>query len=354
LSISSPFGRLFIGGYCSGFFTTLLYISQSMINLALFFFAEVGAQVSSQQLLHPRNLHQGRYDFVSLCRAVPELAGVIQLNPRGEQTINFADSASVLLLNQALLAGYYQVRHWQLPPGYLCPPIPGRADYVHYLADLLARNYQETPKGKQIKLLDIGTGANVIYPIIAAQSYGWQVTGTDIDPVAVKAASLIVAANAALKSRITIVAQPDSEAIFSGIIANEQRFHLTMCNPPFFASAVEAEAASSRKWNNLGKAGQVGQRNFAGQQHELWCDGGELRFVSRMITQSQLFKPQVCWFSSLVSQQKHLAPLQKLLRSVGVVQSEVIDMRQGQKVSRILAWSYLNAEQQRHWCQELS
>ena len=122
--------------------------------------------------------------------------------------------------------------------------------------------------------------------------------------------------------------------------------------PPFFASEQEAQAASSRKWANLGKVAQGHQRNFAGQQHELWCDGGELKFVSRMITQSQLFKPQVCWFSSLVSQQKHLAPLQKLLRSVGVVQSEVIEMRQGQKVSRILAWSFLSTEQQQYWCRE--
>ena len=307
--------------------------------------------MSLPQLLHPRNLHQGRYDFSVLTAAEPQLAEFVCSNPAGEPTIDFADPAAVMMLNKALLAKYYQVKYWQLPGGYLCPPIPGRADYVHYLADLLARSYPALPTGKQIQLLDIGTGANVIYPIIAAQSYGWQVTGSDIDKVALKAAALIVTANAALKLRITIVAQPDVEAIFSGVIASGQRFHLTMCNPPFFTSQAEAEAASSRKWTNLGKAEQGGRRNFAGQQHELWCDGGELKFVSRMITQSQLFKQQVCWFSSLVSQQKHLAPLQKLLRSVGVVQSEVIEMRQGQKVSRILAWSFLTAEQQQHWCQ---
>lgn len=307
--------------------------------------------MSLPQLLHPRNLHQGRYDFAKLTATEPQLAAFVRTNPAGEPTIDFTDPSAVLMLNKALLAKYYQVKYWQLPDGYLCPPIPGRADYVHYLADLLARSYPALPEGKQVQLLDIGTGANVIYPIIAAQSYGWQVTGTDIDNVALKAAALIVTANAILKPRITIVAQPDAEAIFSGVIASGQRFHLTMCNPPFFASQADAEAASNRKWTNLGKAEQGGRRNFAGRQHELWCEGGELKFVSRMITQSQLFKQQVCWFSSLVSQQKHLAPLQKLLRSVGVVQSEVIEMRQGQKVSRILAWSFLTAAQQQHWCQ---
>ncbi|WP_215398606.1 23S rRNA (adenine(1618)-N(6))-methyltransferase RlmF [Rheinheimera oceanensis] len=305
--------------------------------------------MSSLSLLHPRNLHQGRYDFAALITALPELATYVRLTPSAEATIDFTDNQAVLLLNQALLAKYYQVKYWQLPPGYLCPPIPGRADYVHYLADLLARSYSDLPKGKRIKLLDIGTGANVIYPVIASQSYGWQVYGTDIDAVAVKAAALIVAANPALKSHINIVQQHDTKAIFSGVIKSGQRFNLTMCNPPFFASEAEAEAASRRKWTNLGKADQGHQRNFAGQQHELWCEGGELKFISQMIIESQLFKQQVCWFSTLVSQQKHVSILKKLLRSVGAVQSEVIEMRQGQKVSRILAWSFLTPQQQIQW-----
>lgn len=304
--------------------------------------------MSSQSLLHPRNIHQGRYNFAALIKALPALEAVICTNPSGEATIDFSDNNAVMLLNQALLACYYKVQFWLLPPGYLCPPVPGRADYVHYLADLLARSLDNVPKGRQIALLDIGTGANLIYPIIASQSYGWQVYGSDTDPLAVKTAKVIVASNPALRSQVQVI-QQQGNAMFSGVIMPQQRFHLTMCNPPFFASQQEAEAASRRKWVNLGKAAQGQQRNFAGQQHELWCPGGELAFINQMITESQLFKSQVCWFTTLVSQQKHLVPLQKLLRSVGAVQTEVIEMRQGQKVSRILAWSYLSAAQQQQW-----
>nr|WP_245217606.1 23S rRNA (adenine(1618)-N(6))-methyltransferase RlmF [Rheinheimera maricola] len=299
--------------------------------------------------MHPRNIHQGRYDFTALIKVLPALKGFILNNPSGEPTIDFSDNNAVFTLNQALLACYYNVRLWQLPPGYLCPPVPGRADYVHYVADLLAAGFAGVvPLGKQIALLDVGTGANVIYPIIASQSYGWQVCGTETDPVAVKSAKVIVASNSGLRANVSIVQQYDN-AMFSGVIMPERRFHLTMCNPPFFASQAEAEAASSRKWANLGKATQGHQRNFAGQQHELWCNGGELAFISQMITESQLFKTQVCWFTTLVSQQKHLAVLQKLLRSVGVAQTQIIEMRQGQKVSRILAWSFLTAVQQQGW-----
>lgn len=65
-----------------------------------------------------------------------------------------------------------------------------------------------------------------------------------------------------------------------------------------------------------------------------------------MINESLQFKQQVGWFSSLVSQQKHLTPLQALLKNVGVAQHRIIAMRQGQKVSRILAWSFLPPGQQ--------
>ena len=304
----------------------------------------------TSSLLHPRNPHQGRYDLAELCRVTPQLSAFIINSPSGEPTLDFANEKAVLCLNQALLASYYQVAYWQLPPGYLCPPIPGRADYVHYLADLLSRSTGVLPKGKQYRLLDIGTGASCIYPIIASQSYGWQVLASDIDATAIKAASVLVGANPGLKRSIKLIRQLNSSAIFQGVLTAETKVHLTMCNPPFYSSAAQAAEASTRKWTNLGKAGNGATRNFAGQQHELWCEGGELQFIRNMITESQLFKQQVCWFSCLVSQQKHVAPLQKLLRDVRVAQQEVIDMRQGNKVSRILAWSYLNEAQQQHWC----
>lgn len=284
---------------------------------------------------------------------MPALQQFVQLNQAGQQTIDFSDNAAVRALNQALLSKFYQIKFWQLPCGYLCPPVPGRADYVHYIADLLSRGYAEMPTGKQVSMLDIGTGANVIYPIIASQSYGWQVYGSEIDNVAVNVAKAIVASNPVLKQRVRILQQVPG-AIFTGVINRQQQIHLTMCNPPFYSSAAEADAASARKWANLGKENQGAARNFAGQQHELWCTGGELAFISQMIRESAMFKHNVCWFTSLVSQQKHVNPLLKLLKNNGAVQTEVIEMRQGQKISRILAWSFLTVAQQQNWPQQPS
>lgn len=319
-------------------------------------------QMSKSPLLHPRNPHQGRYDFGKLIKACPELTNFLKANPAGDNTIDFSDPKAVMCLNKALLAHFYQVKNWQIPEGYLCPPIPGRADYIHNLADLLAKGHQnKVPTGKSIKVLDIGTGANCIYPIIGSQSYGWQFTGTDIDPVSVKTARAIAQSNTNLKNHIHLRQQHDSTAIFNGIVTSEDRFDVTMCNPPFHASLAEALASNQRKTKNLSKKNfkakgtpsnrQKESLNFGGQMAELYCEGGEIAFIKRMAKESVKFAEQVCWFSSLVSRNENVRPLKILLGKLGAKNIEVMEMRQGQKISRMLAWSFIDAQGRCLWAE---
>jgi 23S rRNA (adenine1618-N6)-methyltransferase len=298
--------------------------------------------------LHPRNPHRGRYDFSALCQACPALQGFLKSNPAGDQTIDFSDEKAVLCLNQALLAHTYQVRHWTIPKGYLCPPIPGRADYIHYLADLLANSNQgQLPTAKSVRVLDIGMGANCIYPILGSQSYGWKFVATDIDPISIKTARLIVESNACLSKLVSVVQQKQRSAIFKGILRRGDRYALTMCNPPFHASIEAAQAGSQRKVTNLNKGRTTkgpAKLNFGGQNTELWCPGGEVRFVSRMIQESVEFAAQVRWFTCLISKRENLRPLKKQLAHCGAQQVEIIQMSQGQKISRILAWNFADVD----------
>jgi len=238
---------------------------------------------SAKSALHPRNRHTGRYDFPALIAGSPELARFVILNPYGKQSIDFANPDAVRVFNRALLKQFYGIAHWDIPPGYLCPPIPGRADYLHGLADLLAsQNNGVIPRGA-IQALDIGTGANCIYPLIGQREYGWRFSGTDIDSVALASARTIVSANK-LNKTISLRQQSDPQRIFAGVLQPDERFDITLCNPPFHASEAEASSGSQRKWRNLGKLDskrKLPVLNFGGQARELWCEGGELAFVGR-------------------------------------------------------------------------
>ena len=294
--------------------------------------------------LHPRNLHHGRYDLKKLCQVCPQLAQYIITNPKDEPTIDFSNADALRVLNQALLNYFYHVDFWQIPPGYLCPPIPGRVDYIHYLADLLAEDAGgSVPRGKQVKVLDIGTGANCIYPILGSQIYNWSFVATDIDPVSIKTAKLIVKSNQNLKPFIKLRLQKNEKSIFDGIIKPQDRFALTICNPPFHASMEKALAGSARKVNNLSK-GQAGNNqlklNFGGQKNELCCVGGEIAFLKQMCRESKNYGEQVNWFTSLVSKSTNIPPLKKLLTQLAAKQIKVIKMSQGQKESRLIAWRF--------------
>lgn len=322
--------------------------------------------------LHPRNQHRERYDFSALIKSCPALAAAVSPNAYGDLSIDFANPLSVKQLNQALLRHFYQVKFWDIPEGYLCPPIPGRADYVHYLADLLRDTesnprLDEIPRGKKIAALDIGMGANCIYPILGSRLFGWGFVGSDVDPVSVDTANMMVSANLTLKGQVRCRLQQSAKHIFKGVIQADELFDITLCNPPFHRSLAEASAGAKRKVANLAfnKAKKSGQKklktrdqqsvksvalNFGGQKAELWCPGGEAAFIEQMIIESADFSQQCLWFSSLVSKKETLAAIYKRLKSVNAIEVKTIEMQQGNKVTRIVAWTFLDKEAQAQWC----
>lgn len=267
-------------------------------------------------------------------QAHPSLSQYVRLNAYGDDSIDFANPQAVKALNQALLKHYYGVAEWDIPKNYLCPPIPGRADYVHYLADLLA----ESGITEQVRLLDIGTGANLVYPLIAAHAYDWQCVCVDIDAKALRNAQQIIDANG-LQQQISVRQQPNPGSIFKGVILPGEQFTVTLCNPPFHASAEEALAGTQRKWRGLGKKPPQAL-NFGGQSNELFCEGGEAAFLTTMIRESKLFAKQCMWFTTLVSKATNLPLVYRELKKVQSVTVKTVEMAQGQKQSRFVAWTF--------------
>ena len=245
--------------------------------------------------LHPRNRHHSRYDLATLCQVNPELRQFLTLTPAGEQSVDFANPLAVKALNKALLAHFYAVANWDIPDGFLCPPVPGRADYIHHLADLLAEASGTIPANASI--LDIGVGANCIYPLIGVHEYGWRFTGSETSSQALSSAQAIISANPGLNRAIRLRRQKESGAIFNGIIHKNEQYDATLCNPPFHDSAAAARAGSERKRRNLG-LNKDDALNFGGQQQELWCEGGEVAFIKKMIEESKGFASK-CFFTWL-------------------------------------------------------
>ena len=275
--------------------------------------------------LHPRNKNRERYNFKELIESCPELEFFVIMNKYDDQSINFADPKAVKMLHKALL--------------------------MHHIADLIcSSNFGAMPEGEKITCLDIGVGANCIYPIIGRTEYGWSFIGTDIDPVALASANKIIELNPGLKGAVECRLQPSSKDYFYGVFTREERVDMTVCNPPFHASAEDALVAAKRKVNNLSdKKVDAVKLNFGGHSNELWCEGGEGRFVKTMISESKKFGKSCFWFSCLISKQSNLKLVNKILKDTEAEKVEIIPMGQGNKTSRIVAWTFLTAEEQKEW-----
>lgn len=294
--------------------------------------------------LHPNNRHNKGYDFKELCEAFPPLEAFSFVNTYGTETIDFANQKAVKSLNTALLFKYYKVKFWEFPEDNLCPAIPGRVDYIHYLADLL----KASGISENAKVLDIGIGANCIYSLLGNAEYGWKFVGTDIDAKSLEYAKLIIKENGLGKS-IKLKQQAHSTQVLKGILDETDKFSAAMCNPPFYGSQEEAMMANTRKLTGLGNENDSNLRNFGGKQQELWYKGGEKAFLHTYLYESSMFKTQCFWYSTLVSKKENVEGMCDSLKKLNATDIKIIPMHQGNKITRIVAWTFLTGQEQKEW-----
>ena len=256
--------------------------------------------------LHQNNKFNTSYDFDDLIIKNPALNEFVSENKYGSITIDFSNPVAVKELNKALLFTYDKISLWNFPDENLCPPIPGRLDYIHHLADLLS-------KEENINVLDIGTGATCIYPLLGVAEYNWNFVAVDIDLDSLDTAQDIIDDND-LDANIKLRQQFDENQILKGILEDDDSFSVVMCNPPFYKSAEEARGANRRKNKNLGNSAV---RNFSGNNNELWYVGGEKAFLHNYLYESSLYKDKSVWFTSLVSKKENVESMEKSSKKLG-------------------------------------
>ncbi|MFY0606076.1 MAG: 23S rRNA (adenine(1618)-N(6))-methyltransferase RlmF [Cyclobacteriaceae bacterium] len=300
--------------------------------------------------LHPRNKHRDGYDLDALQRVCPELTPFIKPSKSGHNTIDFSNPKAVKALNRSLLFHSFGLKYWDFPDNNLCPPIPGREDYIHYAADLLEEITGANPNNSQITCLDIGTGASCIYPMLGVQLYNWMFIASDIDRASISSSETIAQHNPSLEGKIDFRLQQNSNNIFKGVIHENEKITLTVCNPPFHASIEEAQKGTLRKIKNLtGGKSKKRTLNFSGRENELVYPGGELSFILKMIDESIHLSESTLLFTTLVSKESNLKPILQELRRIKVKGSWTVPMQTGNKSTRIVGWTFQSAKQRKAW-----
>ncbi|PWN26197.1 hypothetical protein BDZ90DRAFT_267268 [Jaminaea rosea] len=309
--------------------------------------------------MHPRNPYgQDGIDFKALANAHPAFAQHLQ-----DGRINFQDPEALRALNQAVLKQDWGIHVHQQPEDRLCPPVPNRLDYLLWVQDVLNATigpdglprYATQPGGDEqiqprkrarcdsppsTRILDIGTGATAIYPILGcALDPSWTFTATDIDAVSLKNAEHVVAhphnneGSLNLAERIKLLHRsPDAPLIPTA--GSGQPFAMTMCNPPFYTDLAEMDRAAAAK--------QLPPRGAcSGSANEMvYTAGGEVAFVTRMIEESCALPSTSIWYSSLLGKASSLPLIYALLQQRNVRNWGFTSITQGQTKRWIVLWSW--------------
>ena len=285
---------------------------------------------------------QLQYDFTALAEAHPELSHYV-VNARGYETIDFGNPSAVRALNIALLKKDYMLSYYDLPEENLIPAVPGRWQYIKELAQLFVQS--GASKRAKMHILDIGTGANVIYPLLAHQRLGWTAVGSDISEVSLTHAQQILDRNGIPKTAVELVHQANPQHILRGVIDDMDYVDAVVFNPPFYDTA-ESQDANVHKAQKLGTEAV---RNFGGKEHEIACDGGELRILKDYITESKTYANKAYWYTCLVSQGVNLKPLTKMLKALPQMTHGTMAIDTTNKKARVLFWSFLSPKQSQAW-----
>lgn len=282
--------------------------------------------------MHPDNPFEKEYNFNGLIQSHPKLSEFIIVGKSDRKSIDFGDSKAIIALNTALLKRTFDV-NWELKPGHLCPALPGRLDYLIHVKDLL-----DAPSKKPITMLDIGTGASLIYPLLATAAFDWNCTASEVDIDSIEFAKKLLLLNPNLKTT-TLRNQRFKSKIFHHVMEENDYFDLVVCNPPFYKTQSEAEQRNIRKNKNLHNNESI-SHNFGGHSNELWYKGGEEAFIKTMASESASYGSQVGWFTCLISNSEHVKILKRYVRKANPTELRVVEMEQGNKKSRFIAWTF--------------
>ncbi|RHY64711.1 hypothetical protein DYB38_001919 [Aphanomyces astaci] len=260
--------------------------------------------------IHPRNMYRNPPDFKALAKAYPSE------------------------LTRALLHRDFGITTWHVPLNRLCPPLPNRLNYIHWIEDLIlfSQSSYVSTEDAPIWGVDIGTGASVIYPLLGHSLNQWRFLATDVDAESIEYAAANLRSNH-LEHVIHLetVADGHDAAILPTASIQRRCRHdgpvlFTMCNPPFFDSIDQADTNP--------------RTACTGSASEMTTPGGEVAFVTRMIQDSLLLTSQVRWYTSLIGRKSSLRPLLAILRSHGIPNMRTTEFLQGRTTRWGLAWSF--------------
>lgn len=328
-------------------------------------------------------------NFIELLEKDDGLAKIVGKRKDGKyEQIDFKNPSVLRAVTEATLLHEFGITI-TLKEDRLCPTVPNRLDYLAWMeeiwkstglseleefiaisnkdttADSRQTKRKRVEKDTSLRILDIGTGSSCIYPLLGCALHSdWEFLGTDIDKESLKNARETIynamndrnstAQNGChslnLPKRIHLLERerdqylfPDSQEVCkigldpvrspSSPSQEGYIYHMTMCNPPFYASQAEMDESLNAK-------AKPPNAVCHGSANEMICIGGEFSFIKRMINESIRMKEKVIWFTTLIGKLSDVEPIVEELQKQNVSHLQVTDFIQGKTKRWAVVWTF--------------
>lgn len=279
--------------------------------------------------MHPRNIYNKQIDFNELSKNYPEFSKIAKVDLNGKIKLDFSDLETKFVLTKCCLMKDFLL-DVDLPKNRLCPTLPLRLNYIHFIEDIL----EHCGIKENISGVDIGTGASSIYCLLTARLHkDWKMFGLEIDQENIKSSTVNVAKNQ-LNDSIKIINQDGSDKIFQKLFefdGSQKTFCL--CNPPFYSDAEEMTEIKNR----TGKRPKI---QLEQPSHETITEGGELAFVTKILDESSQIGDKIKIYTTMFGCKRNFEKFLSLLNNKKIENFTTTRFVQG-KVNRwALAWSF--------------
>jgi len=274
-------------------------------------------------------------DFSILINIFQELKKYIKEKKEKDEinefTFDWSNNNLSLLMTKCILNYYFDIKYYSIPNNFLIPPVPSRLNYLNTINTLLTSYNALNNNNKQNNVIgiDIGTGANLIYPLLGYSLYKWIFICSEINNDAYENAKTIITNNK-LEENIKLIKQKYKNLIFVGIINKEEKYFFTMCNPPYYD--YEEEIKKEDKNRDC-------QYNF----DEIYYKNGEIGFFDEYFEESICYKKNVFLFTILIGKKTNVQIiLDKISNDKNIKFYDMKRIQTGNNMRYIIYWSFFN------------
>ena len=236
----------------------------------------------------------------------PYIKPYVRINKYLDLDYQWDSNEALILLNKCLFQHYFGVVYnFPVDATFLVPRLPIRLKYLCWIEKIMKAQREKGLREKscydQVTGLDIGTGANLVQPLIGKSIFDWNFLATEINKESYIQAEKILNQNQEYVNSIEL-RKVDKGILKDNIEKNDEKIDFLCCNPPFYSNKEQKEL--------------IEKTNFVGHDSEIYYKHGEIGFMYDQINDSVEYIEKIGQYTCFIQKIDSVHQIQQKVKSL--------------------------------------